>query len=92
MTKEDPAQRAIIEQLIANTEELLKEHYHGAFQMRDDTGKVKIGLIHEVNKNEFGELIANSKLKYGKRVTAETEHAVDTTQMHLNLEKKKNGH
>jgi hypothetical protein len=85
MTKDNNA-KAVIKQLLANTEELLNANYQGAFALREKD-KVRIAFQHDIEHNEYGELIATSKLKYGKRVTAEIEHTVDTGQLALDLQK-----
>jgi hypothetical protein len=80
--------KATIEQLVANTRELLEKQFRQAFFLKDDDGKIKISFTHTVATNEFNELIATSKIAFGKKIHETIEHAVDTTQTQLDLSDK----
>jgi hypothetical protein len=78
--KDPDHKKAVIAQLVANSEELLNKHYIAASGLQDENGIIKISFSHEVGYNEFGELIAKSALSSSKRIKFETEHAVDVTE------------
>jgi ABC-type antimicrobial peptide transport system permease subunit len=86
MAKQAPNDKAVIRQLIANTEELLNKNYANAYTFRDQDDVIKISFTHKIAHNEFAELIAKSTIAFSKRLKFETEHAVDVTeQPKLNL-------
>ena|ERR1700741_1008416 len=70
---------SIVDQLTANTKELLVEYYARADALRDAKDTIKIQVAHRVSHNEFGEVVTNSKIAFGKRVRDEVEHTVDLT-------------
>lgn len=69
----------VIDQLAANTKELLAKYYPQARIYRDDKDVIKIGVTHRVSTNEFGEFVANSVITFGKRIHDEVEHVIDTS-------------
>jgi hypothetical protein len=83
---------AIVERLAANTRELLEDYYAKAYALRDAKDTVKIGIVHKVSTNGFGETVTNSKIAFGKRIRDEVEHAIDTSpQLDLKPKTKTNG-
>jgi hypothetical protein len=77
MSKTKSDYSAIFQQLAANTRELLEDYYAKAFELRDSKDTVKIGIVHKVSTNSFGETVTNSKIAFGKRIRDEVEHAID---------------
>lgn len=69
----------VIDQLTANTKELLTEYYARANTLRDEKDTVKIAVSHRVTFNQFGEIITHSQIGFGKRVKDSVEHTVDMT-------------
>lgn len=78
--KKDINQTLIIDQLTANTKELLNDNYAQANSLRDpDKDVIKISIVHSVSKNEFGEIETESVIAFGKRIKHRVEHTVDLT-------------
>jgi hypothetical protein len=80
---------ATVNQIVSNTRELLEKQFKQAYFLRDESGKIRISFAHEIGNNEFGELIAISKISFGKKVKDLVEHAVDVTQTQLDLKEGK---
>lgn len=68
---------AVIKQLEANTGELLGPMINDAYKLRDDKDVMKIVITHQVEPNEYGEIICKSGIRFGKRVAAKIEHIID---------------
>lgn len=75
MPKTDHAES--IRQLILNTEELLNEYFEQVYSFMDDEGIIKVSFTHQIQKNEYNELIAKSSISFGKRVKADIEHVIE---------------
>lgn len=69
----------VVDQLTANTKELLSENYARAHSFRDENNVIKIAISHRVLANEFGELETISEIGFGKKIKMKVEHTVDTT-------------
>jgi hypothetical protein len=81
---------AIVDRLAANTRELLEDYYGKAYALRDSKDIVKIGILHNVSTNGFGETVTKSKIAFGKRIRDEVEHTIDKSPQ-LALEAKEKG-
>lgn len=79
MAKKETNHSAIIDQLTANTKELLAANYSRAHALRDNDDAVKISINHSVAVNEFGELETDSEISFSKRVKERVTHMVDLT-------------
>lgn len=79
MPKKELNHSLIIDQLTANTKELLSANYLRAYSLRDNDDAVKISINHSVGINEFGELETDSEISFSKRVKERVTHTVDMT-------------
>ena len=77
-TKKDDSE-LIIEQLGANTTELLTGYLKRAEMLALGTDEIKIGIIHSIT-NKTGKIKAKSTISFGRRIKASVEHEIDPDQ------------
>jgi hypothetical protein len=75
--KKELNEQAVVDQLKANTGELLADRIKDAYKLRDEKDRMRIIVTHQVEPNEFGEIVCKSGIRFGKRVAAKIEHIID---------------
>jgi hypothetical protein len=75
-----PESKFLIDQLSANTTELLNLYWKQAETLALGTDELKVGIIHSIKAAPKGGFAAKSTLSFGRRVKAAVEHVVDPDQ------------
>ena len=87
MKNDNKENRLLIDQLAANTVELLNQHWKQAETLALGTDELKIGVIHSIRIAPEGGYSAESTIGFGRRIKASVKHIVNPDQMEIPLEK-----
>jgi hypothetical protein len=76
----------IIDQLGANTTELLKDYLKRAETLALGTDEIKVAILHSITTGT-GKMKAKSTITFGRRIKASVEHEIDPDQIEMDLGK-----
>jgi hypothetical protein len=75
--------KLLIDQLAANTVELLNLHWRQAETLAIGSDELRIGIIHSIKPAPEGGFATESIINFGRRIKASVKHTVNPDQIEM---------